>query len=450
MKKLLVLSSLFIVFLFLPIVRADSATDNGINYLKSKQDSSGQITGGAFSDASPWAAIAFGANGVDIDTVKKETNSLKDYLLNNKPTSLSAITEWEKWILAITATGSNPYNFGDVDFVATIKSASYYNNNQLGETNAVNDDWFGVLALVSAGTDNSDSVLNDAVSFIISKQNGDGGWGYAVGADSDSNDTAAAIQALVAAKNIGMTNASLDDAINNAKTYLFGTRHVASGGFLYDTMPWSTDPDIYSTSWALMALNVLGMGDSAEANSARNWILSQQSSDGGFLALDWSTFTYVSNSTTTSDVLTALAGKGWVVSIYTPTTNSTPAPSPSPTSTPTPAPTPSSTPTPIPSPISTPTPAPTATPTPTPTPSPTPSPTSTPITLANPSFTIPTPTPSPTPQPEVLGQSSQAPTVGPDNGQLLLNGFKSTALPLTAVFSLFAFFKFWVERGWNR
>lgn len=334
MKKLFALIISISLLTFPSLIYADTSTDSGIDYLKSKQDSNGQITGGSFSDASPWAAIAFGANGIDVSNIKNGDNSLKDYLQNNGPSTSESAAEWEKWILAIVASGGNPYNFGGVDYVTTLKSSPFYNSNQIGDTNGVNDDWFGVMALVAAGVGNSDTVLTDAVSFIIAKQNGDGGWGYAVDADSDSNDTAAAIQALVAAKNIGVTNDGLDDSINNAKTYLLSTRHASTGGFLYDTMPWSTDPDIYSTSWALMSLNVLGMESSTEATSAKTWLLSQQSNDdSGFLALDWNTFTYVSNSSATADTLTALSGKGWVVSVYIPTDTS-----PSPTPTPTPIP----------------------------------------------------------------------------------------------------------------
>lgn len=319
--KTLIITILVIILLSLnaQIATADATIDNGINYLKLKQGSSGKITGGSTGDASPWAAIAFGANGVDINTVKNPTASLKDYLLNNHPTNSSSVNEWEKWILAITATGFNPYNFGGVDYVTILKSAPYYNNNQIGDTAGVNDDWFGVMALISSGVNSSDTALNDTLSFIISHQHSDGGWGYAVDVDSDSNDTAASIQALVAAKNYGLTNPNLDNAINNAKTYLLSTQDPKTGGFLYDKMPWTTAPDSDSTTWALMALNVLGMKDSNEGNSARTWLLSQQSnSDGGFLAFDWGLSTYASNSTTTSHALIALVGKGWIVRIFTP------------------------------------------------------------------------------------------------------------------------------------
>jgi cell division septation protein DedD len=390
-----------------PRVYADTTIDNAVGYLKAKQDTTGQITGGSTGDASPWAAIAFSANGIDITTVKNPTNSLKDYLFNNHPTTSSPSTEWEKWILAITASGQNPYDLGGVNYVTTLESPTYYNNNQLGDTNSVNDDWFGFLALISSGVLNSDPVLTNSLAFVLAHRNSDGGYGYSTTAGSDSNDTAAAIQAFVAAKNYGVINANLDSAIVNAKTYLLSTQDK-SGGFLYDTNPWTIAPDSDSTTWALMALNVLGMQDSDQANIAKAWLLSQQSqSDGGFTACDqwdlnppYSCTHYSSNSTTTSHALIGLAGKGWVIKIFD---TSTLAPTPTLSITPTPTPSPSTTPTSSVTPTPSPTPSPTSAPTPTSTPTPTPSPTPTPLPTETPT---PTPTLTPTPQQAVLGETN--------------------------------------------
>lgn len=416
MKKLTAsfLITLIVIFASPAISLADTVTDNGLNYLKSKQNSNGQITGGTLGDASTWSAIAFGANGIDISTVKSGSSSLKDYLSSSAPTLSSAATEWEKWILAIVAGNENPNSFNGVNYIDTLKSATYYNNNQLGDTSSVNEDWFGAMALIAGGVANTDSVLTDVITFIISKQNSDGGWGYAVGADSDSNDTAAAVQALVQAKNIGVANADLDGAISRAKTYLISLKH-SSGGFRYDGMPWSTDPDIYSTSWVLMSLNVLGESSSTDAQDAKGWLLTQQSSDGGFLAYDWGAGAFATNSSATADSVTALSGKGWVVSIYNPATS--PSPSSIPSSSPSPSPTPSpSASTTSSSSSSTASPAPTPSPSPTPTPvvSPSPTPTSTPkATNSLTSTQTETPTEEPADQ-QVLGADTVLASPVPD------------------------------------
>lgn len=409
---ILILFVLFVGFFVVKTISADSVIDNAVSYLKSKQDTTGKITGGSTGDASPWTTIAFAANGIDITTVKNSTNSLKDYLLNNAPTISSSATEWEKWILAITASGFNPYDFGGTDYVATLKSSIFYNNNQIGDTNSVNDDWFGVLALISSGVSNLDPVLTSSLDFIIKHQNSDYGYGYSTTVESDSNDTAAAIQALVAAKNYGVANTNLDGAITNAKTYLLNTQDI-SGGFLYDTSPWTTAPDSDSTTWALMALNALGMKDSDQVNTAKTWLLLKQAGDGGFQACQYNPPDYIcqlaSNSTTTSHALIGFAGKYWIVNIFdTSTITPTPTLSITPTVTLTPMPTiiPTSTPTP--------------TVTPTPTPTSTPQPTSTLVPTSTP-MPIPTPTLIPTITYSCTGQACLTPTSTPTPsiGQIL-------------------------------
>ncbi|EKE14438.1 MAG: prenyltransferase/squalene oxidase [uncultured bacterium] len=406
MKKIFLKLFLFFVFttfyfLSPTLSLAVSSNQSAIDYLKAKQDATGQITGGSTGNASPWATIAFSANTVDPSTVQNPTNTLIDYLRNTPPNSFSSATEWEKWILAITANELNPYDFGGINYVESLKSSTYYNNNQIGNSASVNDDWFGVLALISSGVDKTDLVLTNSLAFILAHQNIDGGYGYSTNAGSDGNDTAAAIQALVAAKNYGVINSNLESSINNAKTYLLGTQDVSTGGFLYDTNPWTTAPDSDSTTWALMALNSLDMKDSEQVNTAKNWLLSQQANDGGFQACQYNPPDYVcqlaSNSTTTSHALIGLAGKYWIINIFdsstlTPTPTLSITPTIAPTSTPTLTPTATLTPTPIP--VATATPQPTSTPTPTVTPTPTPSPTIEP-TLSTEVLTKVDPTPTP-------------------------------------------------------
>ncbi len=430
---------LIIILLFLAVktVLADAVIDNGINFLKSKQDASGQITGGSTGDASPWATIAFSANGIDIATVNNPTNSLNDYLLNHPPTApTSSAMEWEKWILAITASGQDPYNFGTINYVTTLESSTYYNNNQIGDTFSVNDDWFGVLALISSGAANSDPVLTNSLAFVLNHQNTDGGYGYSITAGSDSNDTAAAIQALVAAKNYGVnTNGvDIDEKINKAETYLLSAQ-AQTGGFLYDRNPWTTGPDSDSTTWALMALNVLGMQSSDQANNARTWLFSQQSTtDGGFTACNqWDPNTYActgygSNSTTTSHALIALAGKGWLLKIFTPSGSPTPTPTVTPSPLVTPSPSPS------------PTPSPTPTPNPSPTPSSSPSPSPTPSPLASPSPQIVYVYVYPSPTPEVLGEETsitESPVVKEEGSS------KKIFLIVPGIIIIFLALKFW-------
>ncbi len=326
------------------------SSNDGIAYLRSQQAADGHING--FGGVSQWAAMAFAAKGIDISGVSKGGASLKSYLEANLPTACSSATDWEKDILAIVDTGANPYNFGGLNFVGTLKSSAYYNGTQIGDSSGLNDDFFGVMALIAAGVSNSDSVIKNSVSYIISKQNSDGGWGFSTSSKSDSNDTAAALHALSSAKNYGVTHASLDNAISQAKTYLLSLQ-ASDGGFKYDGS--STDPDGSSTAWDLVGLNAAGMNDAA--TSAKKWLTNNQNKDGGF----YYQASFGSDTYTTAHAVIGLSGKNWIIKNFdagsnsstgttlsscitpTPTSSVTPTQTPSPTNTPTPTPTSSTT-----------------------------------------------------------------------------------------------------------
>lgn len=388
---------LVLVLINVQTARADLVIDNGINFLKSKQDATGRINTG-FSAPSQWSAIAFASYGIDVATVKNPTVSLKDFLLTDIPTEPSAATDWETRILAIVAIGDNPSSFGGMNFVSKLEG--FYNNGQIGDTCSLNDDIFGLLALIASGSTSSTQIKQDVLIFILSKQDpADGGFGFsAPGCDwySTSSDmTGAAAAALQKAKDVGFTNAGLDEAIERAKNYLLANQN-ADGGFGYFG---SSDTD--TTGWVLIALNALGMKDSDQAASARAWLISQQStSDGGFLAFDWGSSTYLSNATTTAQAMIALAGKGWILRIYTAPVTPILTPTNTPTLTPTPTPTTNPGSSNNSSPANTPTPTPTSTPTPT---------KALPVqNNSSPFFnSIDDEIPSPTPKEEVLGTATE-------------------------------------------
>lgn len=354
--------SLCLLILTVSVVKADVVLDNGLNYLKTQQQATGRITNG-FSSPSQWSAIAFTANGIDTATVKNPTVSLKDFLLSDVPTN-NAATEWETRILALVAVGENPSNVNGANFVQNLEG--FYTGGQIGDSCALNDDIFGILALVASGSLAGSTAKQGALDFIIAQQDANGGFSWSASGcawyETSSDMTAAAIQALQAAKNNGLTNPGLDTAITNAKAYLLTTQNSDGGFGVYGS-------DTDTTGWALMALNVLGEQNTTAGVNAKNYLLANQSgTNGGFQAMDWGTFSMVSNSSTTAQALIALAGKSWILSIYvpvtpTPTTSVTPTSTPTPTVTPTPTPT-SSASSSSSSPTATPTPRPTATPTP--------------------------------------------------------------------------------------
>lgn len=382
---------MFLGFFVVKISFADAVIDNGLNFLKTQQDSTGRINNG-FSAPSQWSAIAFSANGMDISIIKNPSVSLQDFLLSNIPSEPSAATDWETRILAIVATGGDPTNYGGINYVTRLES--FYNNDQIGDECSLNDDIFGLLAEVSAGSASSAQIKTNILNFLISKQDPtDGGFGYSASGcawySTSADMTGAAIQALVAAKNNGLTNPDLDPAIDHAKDYLLINQNTNGGYGYYGT----SDTD--TTGWVLMAFNVLDMQDSTASAQTKNWLISQQSpDDGGFLAFDYGLNKSVSNSTTTAQAIIGLSGKSWILKIFDPSiTPTTGSGNPTPTTTPTPTPTS--------------TPTPTLTPTSTPQPTLTPYPTSTPTIIStHTDQTFLVPTVSPTTKP-VLGIQTQ-------------------------------------------
>jgi len=377
--KILILFVLFLGFFIVKTSFADSVIDKGLNYLKNNQDSTGRINTG-FSAPSQWSGIAFAANGIDISTIKNPSISLQDFLINNIPSEPSAATDWETRILSIVATNGDPTNYGGVNYVTKLES--FYSNNQMGDECSLNDDIFGLLAEVAAGTTSSIQIKQGVLDFLISKQDSaDGGFGYSAPGcawySTSADMTGAGIQALVAAKNNGLTNPNLDSAIDKAKNYILANQNSDNGYGYYG----SSDTD--TTGWVLMAFNVLDMKESTAAAKTKDWLISQQSSvDGGFLAFDYGLGASVSNSSTTAQAIIGLLGKSWISKIFDPTSlTPTPTSSVTPTATPTSTPTPTMTPTPTAYQQSTSSNSPTATPTPTLTPSSTVQPTSSSATL---------------------------------------------------------------------
>lgn len=321
----------------------------------------------------------------------------------------------------------------------------FYNNHQLGETYLLNDDIFGLLALIASGSAANKQIEQDVLSFIITHQVPNGAFSWSPDTtcqycDPSADMTGAALQALQAAKDNGLTNPNLDNAISNAKNYLLSNQNP-DGGFGYSG---SSDAD--STSWVLMAFNNLGIGNTVPTTNAINWLLSSQQGDGGFPSYSGS------DSTTTSHALIALSGKSWLLHILTaltPSATPSASPTPSPSTTPTPSPSASPTSTPASANNNTPTPSSSPTSTPTPSATPTPTPLPTPLLKLKVEEVALDQSPTPTPSPEVLGEAISTKTE-PDRQQVLANGFKSTALPVAGAFGLFTTFKFLEERRWKK
>lgn len=246
----------------------------------------------------PWSTMGLsllGADSIPLDHLKSVSGD-------------SAI-EFAAPILAITSLDEDPRTFGDKDLIAKLES--YHAESQLGDDSTVNDDIFGLLALVSADVD--DQVTSDARNFVIDNQQSNGGWGFQTSGGTDSNMTAAAIVALIASD-----VAESSDIIQNALNYLKTTQND-DGGFTYDPeSPWGTDSDSSSTAWVIWALNAANEDIAnwmKDVNSPISYLESNQDTIGFFQYQNGFSEDSFS-ATTTAYAVIALAGETLPLNIY--------------------------------------------------------------------------------------------------------------------------------------
>ncbi len=196
--------------------------------------------------------------------------------LESVPDDQKSSTTYAKYILALKAAGENPTNFGDENYVEKLKA--FYQNGQFGEENYINDDIWSILALGSIGQENL-AMVQDAKDYILSNQNSDGGWSYDISfSSSDTNDTAAAIMALL---NAGVSGSS--SAIQDALNFLKSLQNE-DGGFAYLA---GSASDSCSDAWVVSAIYSVGQ-DPGSSNWTKNGenaldhLKSLQDEDGGF------------------------------------------------------------------------------------------------------------------------------------------------------------------------
>ena len=270
----------------------DSPLSKALNYLKNVQENDGKISDFA---TSCWAVMAIAAAGEDPHNWKKPGGkSIVEYLINNRNmVNLNVPTDVARFILAMTAAGEDPRNISGTDYVEVLKG--FFNNSQIGSPSQLNDDFWGVMALISAGEAANSTIIRGAVNFIRAHQNSDGGWSWAVGGTSDVDDTAAAVMALMAAD---VSNSSY--TITKALQYL-KSQQQPNGGF-----PCFGVVNSASDSWAIGAICSVGQNPAdwkVNNVSVVDHLLSLQNADGSF---NWTATTPTYKALMTSYAVVAL------------------------------------------------------------------------------------------------------------------------------------------------
>jgi iron complex transport system substrate-binding protein len=256
-----------------PYDLADTEVANALAYIRSQQGEDGDV--GGFGP-SAWVVMAIVAAGEDPHDWKVGDNSIVDYLADNA-SEANLATDYARMVLAIVAASENPAAFGGRNFLSLLQAA--YDGTQIGDSSLLNDDFWGVIALVAAGVSPSSEIVQNSVSFIKSCQQADGGWGFDPSASwgTDVDSTSAAITALVAAGGSASPN-----TITNGLAYIKSTQ-VGSGGF--NCPLWGQNADL--DSMAINAIVTAGQ-DPTSASWTRNGntpvddLQSFQQGDGSF------------------------------------------------------------------------------------------------------------------------------------------------------------------------
>ncbi len=285
---------------------SDGPVSNALSYLKGIQHPDGGIENFATSS---WATMAIAAAGEDPHSWSQNNVSIVDYLkANTNQLNLSKTSDVERFILSMTAAKEDPRNINGTDYVAILKGL--FSEGQIGDKDWLFDDFWGIAALISAGTSANSTVIQDTIQFIKANQDASGGWGWAVGVGSDVDDTAAAIMALIVAGEPENSN-----RIGKALDYLHENQQE-DGGF----PSWGVTNSA-SDSWAMGAICAVGQNPTdwtKNETSVVDHLLSLQNPDGSF---NWtaSDSEWVNKALMTSYAVVALCDKTYPVngiSIY--------------------------------------------------------------------------------------------------------------------------------------
>jgi Prenyltransferase and squalene oxidase repeat len=223
-----------------------------VGYLQGRQGSSGGFAepGGRPSpQLTAWAVLGLRAAGA------KPSPAALDYLVARED-ALPSATDVELVAMAESVLGRRPERL-----LARIRSVQR-KTGQIGPR--VNSTIWGVLALRQAG----EPPPRPAVRFILHRQAPSGGWSWFASGSPDSNDTAAAVEALRAAGVRGVP-------IRRALRYLRRLQNP-DGGF--ELTP-GRGSDSQSTAWAIQAF--VAAGARVPAGSAR-YLQHMRRLDGSF------------------------------------------------------------------------------------------------------------------------------------------------------------------------
>ncbi|MEM2458450.1 MAG: prenyltransferase/squalene oxidase repeat-containing protein [Archaeoglobaceae archaeon] len=251
-----------------PLKENDERIKRAIGYLKSLQrDDGGFGEQESLFSATCWAIMAIVSAGENPEDWKKNDKSPMDYVREKIKDEIPKMgtADLARTILALVYANKDPRNFEGYNLVDMLKE-KVKDNGQIGDY--VYTTIWGALALKAVGED-----ISRSVEWLKSVQNPDGGFPWIAGELSDCDDTSAAIQVLMLAKEYRVVSKAIE--------YL-KTCQNPDGGMRYFGESASNSA---SDSWAIQALVSAGenpMEFKRNSISVVDHLLSLQTAEGYF------------------------------------------------------------------------------------------------------------------------------------------------------------------------
>lgn len=284
-----------------PLSAGDQAVRTSLDYLHSCQKDDGGF-GEAGRESSPgttsWAIMAAVAAGEDPRTWEKNGNSTLDYLrsMNDEILAKGGTVDIARTILTLVAVGEDPRAFSGTDYVAELKSR-VKSDGQAGDH--VYTTIWTIIALASAGED-----ARTSTGWLMSQQNADGGFPWTPGAESDPDDTGAALEALAAA---GVQRDAA--AVQSALAYLKGMQQE-NGGFHYGG---TSATNAASDAWVVQGIVAAGDNPASwkvNGTSVVDHLAGLQNPDGSFR---YTTYVTDNPCSMTASAIPALLGRPYPI-----------------------------------------------------------------------------------------------------------------------------------------
>jgi len=258
-----------------PAHAADRSSSRAVTYLAKAQNSDGGFGAdrgrGSSQLHTGWAVLGLAAAGRNPNRVRRNGRSPVDYIVRGIG-RVRGIGDIERTILALRAAGRSAHSVGGRNLVRELVRQRRRNGSFAG---LANQTAFAILALRAAGRSRKDRTVRTAAAWLINQHNRDGGYNFAgKGGRSGIDDTAAAVQALVAAGKRG------SKTVTRAANFLAAQQN-ADGGMALTPGQAS---NAQSTAWAIQGLAAAGRSPARlnrrGARSPIEYLRSLQSSGG--------------------------------------------------------------------------------------------------------------------------------------------------------------------------